>query len=69
MTIAEMQTMQIRREGNEPVMCGACEWPGHVIEKGKDTFLIRHLGRGFPCRTSSAEPIPDLTEDILEDPT
>jgi hypothetical protein len=66
-TLAEIQAKQIRSEGFEPVLCGACEWPGHVIERAEHSVLVRHLGRAWPCRTSSAEPIADTAEDALED--
>jgi len=67
-SVAQMQTQQLRAMGHEPVTCGACGWPGHVVEEGVHGFLVRHVGRAFPCRTESAEPIPKSAADVLEDP-
>lgn len=67
MTIAELQAQQIRAEGHEPVLCGACGWPGHVIEEGERSALVQHLGRGFPCRTDRTELIAPTAAEALED--
>lgn len=68
MTLAEIQAKQIRSEGHNPVLCGACGWPGHILDQREDgSVRVRHLGRAFPCRTRSFDLIPDEAFEALED--
>jgi hypothetical protein len=63
------QAKQVRAEGHDPVVCGACGWVGYVLEVGATGApLIRHLGRGFPCRADTAEPVAPTAMEALESP-
>jgi hypothetical protein len=58
----DWQVQQIREAGHTPVICGGCTYPGYVDESTKTGFLVRHPGRGVPCRTPVAEVIWDGEE-------